>query len=1063
MKTIRTIIFLISFVLMGASLAAQTPLRVSGTVTDAKGEPVIGAAVMVDGVTGLGTITDIQGKYTLRVPDGRNSVLVVSAIGFTSVKETVGGRAVIDFKVSEDAEELEEVVVVGYGSMRRSDLTGAVASVRIDEQDAARSASMDQLIQGKAAGVNIVSNSGAPDSGLSIRVRGTSTFNGDVQPLFVVDGIILNSASNQSSVTTKTYGALDEETNGLVGINPQDIASIEILRDASATAIYGSEGSNGVVLITTKSARTDRPVITFSSGADVSRLYRKQDIMDFDTYVDYLVAKTGPSALNTFYEDSENRTGLKVTPTDWQDYMTRTAVSQRYYLNVSRRLKGLAYVFSFGYNDKQGIVKTTEQQQFTSRFTLDKSIGKNFRTGVKVNLAYINSSQVQGATNNGVSGGASVLRGMLQYRPYRTFIDDDEGYEDDDSDASSPNRWLTDHVNKNLQYRITPNLYVQYKVLPWLTFKSTIGGDFRTNDKIFFKSGRLNSQNTGSTATYSSSSSMSWNWDNLLLVNKAFAGGHSLSGTVGVTARSSSSSAQATSPYNIIQWRALDESGNAAEYCSFGYSESYFTTLSFLARAIYNYKERYVLTTTGRVDGSSRFLGKNKYSFFPSFAFAWRINEEPWFTFPSISTAKMRLGWGQVGNQKIPSYKTIITYGSAGLPSHIGGDTDKGFIRTLYASNIPNTDLKWETTEQLNAGLDFGMWRGRFTFTVDAYYKLTRDLLQNLGIAPSSGFDKMWVNNGSISNRGLEFSMEAVPVKTRRLEWTVEGNISFNRNRIESINSAQNPEPIYMTYNKEDPSASEPTMVRKFEGDIIGSGSLCNSVANIFIEGQPLGLFYGYATDGIVQEGETVAPFSGSTPLGPGHIKYLDLNGNGLIDTDDRTIIGDPNPDFTFGFGTTLTWKRLSLAVNFNGSYGNDIANINRMASEGLSETRYNHRALAFTDAWSAENPGGWYPGLEQASQQDRLYLSDRFIEDASYLRLSNVSLTYNFPIDKKKSKVVKGLSLSMAAGNLYVWTKYSGWNPEVNSYGSNLMKMGIDFNSYPSTRTGSVNVKFTF
>lgn len=1059
----KKIILSIAATIFSATVFAQTPHTVSGVIKDAKGEPVIGAAVVLENNPTVGSITDINGNYTITVPDSKNTVLVYSSIGFRSIKQTVQGRAKIDITMEEDAQLLDEVVVVGYGAMRRSDLTGSVASVKIDEGDAGRSSSIDQLIQGKAAGVAITSNSGAPDGGVSIRIRGTNTFNGDVQPLFVVDGVILNSVSGTATGSTKTYGAMDEETNGLAGINPQDIASIEILKDASATAIYGSEGSNGVVLVTTKSAKSDKPTIKFSAGADVSHLYKKQDIMDFDTFVDYLVAKNGESELEKFYDDPVNRTGLKVLPMDWQDYLTRTAVSQRYYLNISRRMKDFSYVFSFGYNDKQGIVKTTDQQQFTSRLVMDKKIGKNFRMGIKMNLAYVKSSMVQGATNGGVSGGASILRAMLQYRPYTSSLDEEDESSNDEDLIGSPMRWLTDHVNINKQYRITPNIYAQYQILPWLTFKSSFGGDFKTVNKNFFKSARLNSLNTGSTASYSSSVNNSWNWDNLFLVNKVFKGGHNLSGTAGITAKKADSSAQNTQPYGIIQWRALDESGNAAPYSDFSYSESEYSTLSFLARAVYNYKDRYVLTATGRVDGSSRFMGKNKYAFFPSFAFAWRINEESWFRVPTISMAKLRLGWGQVGNQKVPSYKTIITYGAETLPSHIGGDTDKGFLRTLYADNMPNPDLKWETTNQVNAGLDFSMWRGRFAISADVYYKDTHDLLQRMNISPASGFSDMWVNNGNITNRGMEFTLSAIPVKTRWIEWSVDGNISFNRNRIESINPTQTPQPIYMNYNRENPAESVATPVRYFTGSVIGTNSLCNSSVNIFVEGQPVGLFYGYATDGIVQEGDTVAPFTGTTRLGPGHIKYLDLNNNGLIDTDDRTIIGDPNPDFTYGFSSNFAWKGFTLSVNFNGSYGNDVVNINKMAADCLNTTNQNHNVAAYRNAWTAENGGNEYPGVKQSEGNDKVYISDRYVEDASFLRLSKVAISYNIPIDKKKSKVLKGLSLSASAGNVYVWSKYSGWDPEVNSFGSNLMKMGVDFNSYPSTRNYSLDLLFTF
>lgn len=1058
-------------IVFAANMFAQNAATVTGTIVDAKGVPVIGAALTVNGVLSTGTVSDMDGKYSIRVNDIKKDVLVVSSIGFKTNNVQLTGDVVVNIVMEEDNEMLDEVVVVGYGAMRRSDLTGSVTSVKINEDEARRSTSVDQLLQGKAAGVAVTNNSGAPDGGVSIRIRGTSTFNGDVQPLFVVDGIIMNPASSTEAGTTRAEGDMNEETNGLVGINPQDIASMEVLKDASATAIYGALGANGVVLITTKSANRDKPTVNFSAGVDVSTLYAKQEMMNLDMYCDYLgalgttAAKNRLNSIATVLPDGSRE--YKVTPMDWQDELIHTAVSQRYYLSIAGRPKTMSYFFSFGYTDKQGLVQDTGMKQFTARLNIDKSFGKIVKIGTKTNLAFVQSSRFNGATKNGVGASSSIFRSMLSYRPYVGIKED----EDDDPEVSAgrPDIWISDTKNQNVQYRIQPNIYLQVKILPWLSFKSTFGADYKVNNKTSFKSSRINSANSGSVSAFSNTTQYSWNFDNMFLFDNKFRGGHSLSGTLGMTAHEAFGATQFTQPYNIIQWKALDESANGAQYSDFSYTESKSTTLSFLARAIYNFKDRYVVTATGRADGSSRFQGNNKFAFFPSFAFAWRMSEEPWFNAPVLSMTKIRLGYGQVGNQAVANYRTLTNYASEKMPSHIGGDTDKGFIRTLYPSNLANSDLKWETTEQFNAGLDMSFWKGRLSLTVDAYYKLTRDLLQYVTISSASGYSNIWVNNGSISNKGIEFTLGAVPIKAGAFEWSLDGNISFNRNRVESIRSDQQPLPIYMTQDCKNHTFSKEgvtytaTDVRYFVGDLIGSGSLANGVANIFMEGYPVGLFYGYATDGIVQEGETGPQFSGTTPMGPGSVKYLDLNQNGKMDENDRAIIGDPNPDFTYGFSTTFSYKGISLTANFAGSHGNDIMNINRMASEGLSTESQNHSVVAFKNAWTPENPNTWYPAVKQSSNADRIYISDRFVEDASYLRLANLTLSYVIPINAKKSKVVKGITVSGSANNLKVWSKYSGWDPEVNSYGSNMFKYAVDFNSYPSSRTFSFDVKFTF
>ena len=1059
MRRITIILSLLLSMALSLSLKAQIS-QVSGTVKDAEGLPVIGAAVILEGSQSVGVVTDLDGKYRITLPSGhKNPRLTASSVGYLSVTSDVKSSE-LNFVLSEDTEELEETVVVGYGSMRRSDLTGSVASVKVDENDAMRSISVDQLLQGRAAGVRVTNSGGAPDGGVSINIRGMSSFN-DTQPLYVVDGVILNSSGGTDALLSGD-GNYDEDTNGLIGLNPSDIANIEILKDASATAIYGALGANGVILITTKEARSEKTSISLNIGTDISHRYKKMDVMNFDEYVDYLaILDTKHDVLNYIYEDPYEMTGLKVTPVDWQDYVMRTAVNQRYNVSISGKPSKMSYNVSLGYTNTQGIIKNTEVDRYTARLNLSSNLTKNFKIAFKTNIAYVESDMTQSTGSASMSAATSLVRSMLSSRPYINGVEEEDTEEDNDdeddvSNLAGPDKWMSGYSNKRKELRLTPNLSLDWRITRWLTFRSSLGGDYKGGQQVKFKSARLNSSSVGANGGVSHTESLSYNFDNMFMVNRKFWGGHNLSGTVGITMYNNSSSSQVVQGWNIEQYVSKIAAINSAPYMNMLYTESSSSTLSYLARAVYNFKDRYLITATYRADGSSKFVGRNKWAHFPSFAFAWRVNQEPWFDSYTISSAKLRLGWGRVGNQSVPNYRTFTNFGTSLLPSHFHDSTNDDVV-TVYPTTIANPSLKWETTEQFNAGVDMGFWKGRFSIALDAYYKVTKDLLQNKRIAASNGFSSIWVNEGKISNAGVEVSLTMVPVKTRDFEWLIEGNISFNRNRILEINTSANSEKIFMTENGQ-------TDEYFFYGSNIGSGSIAHNPLNIFIVGQPMGLFYGLKTDGIVQEGEVGVPWAeGAAERQPGSINYLDLNNDKHISDDDRTIIGDPNPDFIYGFSTSLTWKKLTLDMRFVGSYGNDLYNVNALAEDHVYTVKQNHSRNSVKYAWTKENQNNFYPSLQQSSYNDRIVISDRYVEDGSYLRISDISLIYSLNLKKNKNLFFRGMSVGVRVGNPYVWTKYSGWDPDVSSYGSSTTKMGVDAGSYPRARTYSMDLKFTF
>ena len=1058
MKTIIHVFILILAMMVSGVAFAQNSMTVTGSVKDTSGEPIIGAAVMVEGTT-TGVVTDIDGNYSISFTpkEGKVSELSFASISYLTQVIAVGDRSVIDVVLEEDLEELDEVVVVGYGAMRKSDITGSVTSVKIDENIAQHSASVDQLLHGQAAGVQVVSNSAAPDASVNVTIRGASSFNSDSQPLYVVDGVIMNTSG---SMSMGSHGGNDagvsEDNNGLIGISPQDIASMEILKDASATAIYGSQGANGVVLITTKAATKEKPSITFTSGVSLSNIYKKYDLLDAEDYLHFLDLKgilPTDAAYSVFFNPA-------FQPVDWQDYATRMSVTQRYFLTVAGRPQNTNYRFSVGYFDNQGVIKGTGYTNITARLNLDRTIGK-FSMGTKTSFSYLDSRMTQGAGGTiAQTPATSMVMSMLLSRPLRRVVAlDDDGYElnDEGSAQSGPDRWLSDYESKRAEFRVTSSIFGQYKILPWLTFKTTLGVDYRTNERSQFKSSRINTQATGSNGAIVQMDRMNWNWDNLLQFNKKIKR-HRVSGMLGHSASQYITRTMTVEGTNVDQWKAMSASLNSAPYNWLSYGESQSQLLSFFGRATYNYDERYVITATYRFDGSSKFDVENRWAQFPSFAAAWRISNEPWFkrfrfSFPAFTSAKLRLGWGKVGNQGIPSYQTSYRYTSSTTATH---DNESHKVVTTGSLDLPSKGLKWETTSQYNIGLDLDFFKGRIVAAIDGYYKVTDDLLQTRILAGSIGVNNPYVNMGSISNTGFEITLNTVPVAKHDVEWTLGGNFTLNRNKILSIDpsgSSTAKKYVYLGEPEQD--------VEFFTGNKISSSAICNDYLNIFMTGHPMSLFYALPTNGIVQEGQKGKPFSDGKPRGPGSVNFVDTNGDEVIDEKDRVVVGDPNPDFTYGFNTSLRYKRFTLTAAFIGSYGNDVFNQQLAVLGDLSTKSENRLRSAVYDAWSPGNPNAEYPSFSAFTATDLSMCSDRFVEDGSYLRLSNASLSYSVPIKNKKA-LVKHLSFTVSGKNLFCITNYSGYDPDVNIYGT-VLKYGIDMGAYPAARTYMFDVKISF
>lgn len=777
MKYAKYIACLTVALLLTVELFAQT--AVSGRITDKNGESVIGATILVKGTT-TGTSSDAEGRYKIVIPAAAEKTLQVSYLGYKPQEIAVGTRTRIDIELESDEAQIEEVVVVGYGTLRKSDVTGAVTSVKIDKNEAAQVASFDKLLQGHAAGVQVTTGNAAPGGAVSVKIRGTSSFNGTGEPLYVVDGIILNPSSQDVKNPLGSTG--QEAQNALASISPQDIASMEILKDASATAIYGSMGANGVVLITTKQGTSDTPRIEFSTMVDISTPRKHIDVLDLDQFLAYS-DDVGVSL--------DIKEGEVLEARDWQDYTMRNAVSINTRVSVSGRSDKSNYYLAGGYLDNNGIIRNTNVRQYDFRANFDHRIAKFIKVGTKTTVSNRKNQMTQGTEPGGTQNATratSMIRQMLGSKPYVTTSGEDLG---DEEDYKGTDLWLNSYEDGSDEFRLSGSLYADIRLTKWLSFKTTFGTDYRNKNRTRFYGQYLDNGLNGR-AGFSELVAFRYNVDNMFNINKSFKGGHRIDAVLGISVNSaenhnSTINAQDFPDYPALEFRS-DAISNAKTQVP-GYSEDASTLMSYIARMVYSYKDRYVLTATFRADGSSKFSKENRFSYFPSFSAAWRMSEEKFMkNLNFISNLKLRAGWGMVGNQGLSPYQTLTTYSSmytADPNSDYSVSPDGQFVIGIKPSIMSNRELKWETTEQYNVGLDLGLLDNRLNMTLDLYYKNTKDLLQQISIPPSTGFSSMWINRGNIENRGVEFSVDAYPVDNADFTWNVNANISFNLSRPE--------------------------------------------------------------------------------------------------------------------------------------------------------------------------------------------------------------------------------------------------------------------------------------
>ena len=994
--------------------------KITGKVTDEKNEPIIGANVVVKGST-TGTITDMDGNFTLEVPD--QATLLVSYIGYTPKEVAVKNQNNLSIMMIEDSKTIDEVVVIGYGSVKKSNLTGAVSSVKTTEIQQTPMTSIDQGLVGRASGVQVTQTSGMPGAVASIRVRGSSSLQGGNEPLYVIDGFPVYSGTGFGSTGGNT------QISGLSTVNPSDIESIEILKDTSATAIYGARAANGVVLITTKSGKKGRDIITFESSFGVQNVAKTIDVMNAQEYAALVNEAYTNDGLDAPYNTTQLGEIAKLgNGTNWQDEIFRPAMIQSYQLTFSGGDNKTTYAISGGYFDQKGVIINSDFKRYSLRLNLDRQIFNTLKVGTHMSGTHT----ISRTSATDVGGRDGVVNGALKMNPIQSVYANEETGEytpTNDPGLLIPNPVATakEEIYNNATTRVLGDVYAEWEFLKDLKLKVSLGMDI-----MYLKQNKYTPSNIYQSLGIASAKvgvnrSINWLNENILTWNKTFKDIHSLNILGGFTIqRNNVESVTGASSNFVNDVMKYNNLGAGSIYDKPESSATQWSLMSYLARINYSLYDRYLFSVNGRVDGSSRFDGNNKYGFFPSGSVAWRISEEG-FMEPVkavINNLKLRTSYGFTGNTEIGVYESLATLGSNSWT--IGNQLVSGF----YPNRIPNPDLKWEKTGQFDIGFDLGLFNNRLRLTADYYYKKTTDLLYNVAIPSASGYDSMLKNIGSVQNKGYELSIESDNL-SGAFSWTTAFNISFNRNKVLELGGE--------TYKD----------VGTYDDH------LKTSDIRRLIVGQPIGVFYGYRFDGIFQnEAECAQQTSSPSPIGVGLRRYKDLNGDGKIDaTNDREILGDANPKFFGGMTNTFAYKGFELNVFLQYSYGNKIFNYNAMELESPTGGQNVYQDLV--NRWTPTNPSNEY---QKATTNRNNIVSDRFIEDGSFLKLKTVSLSYSFP--KLNWKHIGGLRLYVTGQNLLTWTKYRGYDPEVSYRGASTLEAGEDFGGYPQARTFMFGIK---
>lgn len=1004
---------------------AQSPdkITVAGCVKDAAGDFLIGATVQVKGISG-GTITDIDGNYILKdVP--RTATLVFSYVGMQNKEVPVTGKSTINVTLLDDALQLEQVVVIGYGSVKKSDVTGSVTSVKTEALKEIPANSVEGLLQGRAAGLQVINSSQDPGAGATVRIRGGSSLRGSNAPLVVVDGFPLGDAGD------------------LKQINPSDIVNMEILKDASASAIYGSRGANGVIMITTKRAKTGTTNITVRQQITLSQFDTKLDLWRDPVLMASLnnesringgldplyVGKV--SSTGVYYPSVEELQTTWTTNTRWDDLVFRdTPVSNNTTATISSSNDRTVFNLSANFYTDNGMYIKDDYTKGGYNLSVDHNIYDNF----KVRFSNILSRGVRNA-----NGGLSYWRNPI----YPVYDENGDYYLTNASDFSHPMAITDLQKNETKSLDVISSVALEWQLFPFLKLTSQLNYKFGKS-----VSDRYYPKKYTEAGEFSNGQAEIENWEGHNLVSETFANfqkkfdKHDIGAMVGYSYEYYMSRSSGLTGKDFVNEALGNENmgaGNPEKNEIWnGYSDN--KLVSGMFRLNYVYDNKYLLTLTARADGSSKFGKNNKWAMFPSGAVSWKAHEESFIKNLNVfDELKFRFSYGISGNQGISPYQTLSRYGTDKYyndgswattigPGYVSGWTGPGWIYRVW-SGIPNPDLKWETTAQADFGIDMAFLNRRLRVSFDYYDKQTSDLLRERNLALSSGYDKMWVNDGKIQNRGFEVTVDADILQTK--DWQLSGTLIYSRNRNKVKDLGNTLESGLVT----DPMTG---MLFEYSGNSLEQ---YRDYTNILAIGQPVNVFYGYKVDGIVQTlNEGIDAGLSGDYANPGEFKYMNLNGDSEISEADKTIIGDPNPDFTASLALNLSWKKFDVSVFLNGVFGQDVLNTKAFGEPSNSPLR-----------WTPDNPTNKYPSLRDGRQ---VKISDWWIEDGSFLRVQNLNIGYTFDLPKKS--FLSKARIYMNASNLYTFTKFKGYDPEVGLD-------GVYSGGYPRLRKWTFGLDLTF
>ncbi|HEV7346910.1 TonB-dependent receptor [Telluribacter sp.] len=980
-----------------SGMAAPADRTLNGKVTDEEGGSLPGVSVLVKG-TQRGTVTDQNGQFQISVTD-RDQVLVFSFVGYTSQEVPISNSSTYTVKLAADIKALSEVVVIGYGTQKKSDLTGAVSSVNSDQLTAYPALDAVQALQGRAAGVQIQATNGEPGAGFKIRVRGATSINASSDPLIVVDGMV-----------------------GGVMPPPEDIASIEVLKDASSTAIYGSRGANGVVMVTTKSGANGKPQITLNSSFSTQKEVGRLAVLNARDYAKYI-----NEARNTNYYDVNN----PEAETDWQDLIFRQGFIRNNQLSVSGGGSNVKYYVSAAMFDQQGIIKTSEYSRISLNSKISIDATNRLTIGINTFLRRGKQDGIYSQHPNGAND-AGVIASAQRFEPNRGILDNRGIYTTSNVGTApyeNPMAVIDGRTIENVDENMQTNLQLRYKILDDLFFNSTLGIGF-TNRRNGQYNNRISSEGLSANGSGILSTGRRLNLinENYFNYSKTLAGQHTLGLAAGYSYQKFNAEDFSASNRGFITdafgfWN-LDAGSNWQPASS---NTTTSEIVSYYARLNYNFRDRYLFTATGRYDGASQFSDGNKWSFFPSGAFAWNVSNEDFFPENNlISSLKLRTSYGLTGNQAIGPYQSLSRI------SPVLFSFGSSVVNAVRPTAIANKDLTWETTAQFDIGADLDLLGGRINVSGDYYNKQTSDLLFTVPIPSFSGYSNRVENLGKIENKGFEFLVNSRNL-VNAFKWSTSFNLTINRNKVLALPGG---------------------LDREFSS---GPGVLAAGVTSILREGQPVGSFYGYIYDGVYQTSDEIIPGAGFEKLAGGE-KFRDLNKDGQLSTLDRTIIGNPNPDYIWGLNNDVSFKNFDLSVFFQASMGGDIYNFTKMELDRLAGI-----TNATTDALRRWTPENTNTNVPKAVTGRTNRSSTRFVEDGTYIRLKNLALGYTFSPELLKRIRVRNARLFVSAQNILTFTNYSGVDPEVAYKGQGNLNLGGDYDSYPNVKSYTIGLNLGF